>query len=258
MQIKNKDQIKAIVDKSKISTKKYGDIVLFTNGNGWYIETLIQNLLRSIKLNDPDYDNIIVFCSDMEGYKKCEELKYHMFEYVDIPDLEVSKIVDNKNSIGEHYTRLTFVKIVLISYIIELGYTPVYLDPDMSFKTKSIDDLLSYLHNPFEFVCSGTPNYMNSNIMIVKPTSIMKFLFNLTIEDVDLVIKTEGLHSDEDFLRPRMKLIMHKIHFISQTEYPPGCDAEKYIAFAKIIHANCVTGLDNKIQLIKKCDAWFI
>ena len=259
IQIENKDEIKNIIEKCKVKTDK-GEFVFFTNGNGWYINTLINNLIKSIELNDKEFDKVIVFCSDKDGYNRCKEINFNYFEYVNIPELKVSDLIENQDNKQEHYTRLTFVKIVLISYILELGYIPFYLDPDMSFKTNSIDNLITYFNNKTEFVCSGTPSYMNSNIMIVKPTLNTNFLFNLQIKDVEHVINTEGLYSDEDFLRPRMQFLqtMNKINFISQIEYPPGCDAKKYIKEAKIIHANCFVGLENKIKLIKECNAWYI
>ena len=259
IQIENKDEIKNIIEKCKVKTDK-GEFVFFTNGNGWYINTLINNLIKSIELNDKEFDKVIVFCSDKDGYNRCKEINFNYFEYVNIPELKVSDLIENQDNKQEHYTRLTFVKIVLISYILELGYIPFYLDPDMSFKTNSIDNLITYFNDKTEFVCSGTSTYMNSNIMIVRPSLNTNFLFNLEIKEVDHIINTEGLYSDEDFLRPRMQFlqIMNKINFISQIEYPPGCDAKKYIKEAKIIHANCFVGLENKIKLIKECNAWYI
>lgn len=47
MEITNEEDIKNIINKAKFNTDK-GDVVIFTNGNGWYIDTLIQNLLKSI------------------------------------------------------------------------------------------------------------------------------------------------------------------------------------------------------------------
>ena len=259
IEIENKDKIKNIIEKCKVKTDK-GEFVFFTNGNGWYINTLINNLIKSIELNDKEFDKVIVFCSDKDGYNRCKEINFKYFEYVNIPELKVSDLIENQDNKQEHYTRLTFVKIVLISYILELGYIPFYLDPDMSFKTNSIDNLITYFNDKTEFVCSGTSTYMNSNIMIVRPSLNTNFLFNLEIKEVDHIINTEGLYSDEDFLRPRMQFLqtMNKINFISQIEYPPGCDAKKYIKEAKIIHANCFVGLENKIKLIKECNAWYI
>jgi hypothetical protein len=64
------------------------------------------------------------------------------------------------------------------------------------------------------------------------------------------------MESDEDYLRPRLN--ENKTRFICQKTYPPGCDAKKYLDIAKIIHANCIIGLDNKIKLLKECDAWYL
>lgn len=257
LEIKNKDDIKNIIEKCKVKTDK-GDFVFFTNGNSWYIETLIKNLLISIDKHDKKYNNIIVFCTDKDGYKKCEEHNFNFFEYVDIPELKVSELLENKNI--EHYTRLTFVKIVLISYILELGYIPFYLDPDMSFKRESIDDLINYLDDETEFICSGNIQHMNSNIMIVKPSINTKKMFNVYSENVDYIISRNDLYSDEDYLRPYMldTKINNKIKYISQIEYPPGCHAKKYINELRIVHANCAEGLKNKVELLKNCGVWYI
>jgi len=265
IQIKNKDEINLIIEKAKIKTKDGKEIVLFTNGNSWYIDTLIKNLLESIKLNEkPEYNKVIVFCSDKDGYKKAKENNFDFFEYVDIPDLDVSNILENYNGKREYYIRLTFVKIVLISHILDLGYYPVYLDPDMSFKDNSINDLLSYLSDEYDFILSGTKSYLNSNIMIARPNIFINtYLFDIKNCDVDAIINCKNFHSDEDYLRLKINILENmninsKINYICQMTYPPGCDAKRYINKAKIIHANCISGLDNKIQFLKECNVWFI
>jgi hypothetical protein len=62
--------------------------------------------------------------------------------------------------------------------------------------------------------------------------------------------------SDEDYLRPRLD--QNKTIFICQKKYPPGSDAKKYHDIAQILHANCVIGLDNKINFLKENNAWYI
>ena len=280
MKIANEEHVKRIINKAKFNTEK-GEVVIFTNGNGWYIDTLIQNLLKSIHLHDNKY-KIVVFCTDKVGLERCKRLNYEFFEYVDIPELQVSTITENKDNNTEFYTRLTFVKIVLISYILKLGITPLYLDPDMALKKESIDKLLSYLSNQYEFVSSGCVydandlskidpekrtmlkqignqlifTNINSNIMIVKPSEYTNELFNVQHEDVERVINSNIMSSDEDYLRPRLD--ENKTCFICQQTYPLGCDVKKYLSIARIIHANCTVGLDNKIKLLKECDAWYL
>ena len=265
IQIENIDEINAIIEKAKIKTKDGKEIVLFTNGNNWYIDTLIKNLLKSIELNEkPEYNKVIVFCSDKEGYDKAKECGFDFFEYVSIPDLDVSNILENYNGKREYYIRLTFVKIVLMSHILKLGYYPVYLDPDMSFKENSIDDLLSYLTEEYDFVTSGTKNHLNSNIMIARPNSFHNaYLFFVRKHDLDFILNNNLFNSDEDYLELKLLAMERlnidlKINYICQMTYPPGCDAEKYNHKAKIFHANCITGLDNKVQFLKKYNVWFI
>lgn len=252
--IDNINEINNIIEKVKFETEKYGSVVLFTNGNDWYIPTLIHNLLLSMKIHEP-LRKIIVFCSDKAGYNKCKELGFDYFEYVDIPDLMVNNVLSGSDASTKNYTRLSFVKIVLIKHILELGYTPLYLDPDMAFLTPAIDDLLSYLdHN--DFVCAGTIGYINSNIMAVKPTDFNKKLFELTLSELNRVVYGAMTYGDEDMLRPR--LLNNPFTCIDTQKYPPGCNAVACKDIASIIHSNCVIGLQNKIDLMKKCNAWFL
>ena len=252
--IKNTDKIKEIIEKVKFQTSRHGEVVLFTNGNDWYISTLINNLLKSMEIHEPTH-KIIVFCSDKSGYEKCKDLDFKYFEFVDIPDLNVSDVLSNSDASTKQYTRLCFVKTVLVNFIIELGYTPLYLDPDMAFIRSGIDDIISYLDNN-DFVCAGQQTYINSNIMVVKPTEDNKSLFHLTVGDLNTVLEAPDKSSDEDMLRPR--LINRKFGCLDLYKYPPGNWAVKCKEIAIIIHSNCVIGLENKIKLMKDCNAWFI
>jgi len=252
--IKNTDKIREIIEKVKFQTSRHGEVVLFTNGNDWYIPTLINNLLKSMEIHEPTH-KIIVFCSDKSGYEKCKDLGFKYFEFVDIPDLEVSDVLSNSDGTTKQYTRLCFVKTVIVKFILELGYTPLYLDPDMAFIRPGIDDIISYLDNN-DFVCAGQQIYINSNIMIVKPTEDNKDLFHLTVGDLNTVLEAEDKYSDEDMLRPR--LIDRKFGCLDFYKYPPGNLAVNCKDIAIIIHSNCVIGLENKIELMKNCNAWFI
>jgi len=71
MKITNEENIKNIIEKAKFKTDK-GDVVIFTNGNGWYIDTLIQNLLKSVSIHDKEY-KVVVFCTDKDGLERCKK-----------------------------------------------------------------------------------------------------------------------------------------------------------------------------------------
>lgn len=250
----NWNDVNKIIEDTKFNTDKYGTVVIFTNGNDWYIPTLIHNLIKSFAIHEPDR-KIIVFCSDKQGYKKCSELGFKYFEFVDIPELNISNETSGTHSDTDSYTRLSFVKTVLISHILKIGYTPLYLDPDMAFLHPSIDDLLSYLDYN-DFVSAGTRHHLNTNIMVVRPTDFTQKLFEVTVPQVEHVVKSKNLYGDEDLLRPR--LINNPFTCVDVEKYPPGCNALKYLNVACIIHSNCVKGLNNKIKLMKDCNAWFL
>jgi len=150
-----------------------------------------------------------------------------------------------------------------MSYILKLGYCPVYLDPDMAFKENSIDDLLSCLTDEYDFVISGSREHLNSNIMIARPNIENRFLFFLRNYDIDFILNNVIFDSDEDFITIKLTLMKRlniniNVNYICQKTYPPGCDSEIYRDNAKIFHANCISGLDNKIEFLKKFNVWFI
>jgi GR25 family glycosyltransferase involved in LPS biosynthesis len=257
--ISNKESIKAIAEKCKISTA-HGDIVLFTNGNGWYINTLIKNLITSMKLHDADYyNNLIVFCSDQDGYQRCKEEQFENYELVTIPLLNVDSFTSNNSNDIDIYTRLCFVKVALMSYLLELGYIGLYIDPDMAFTDKAIDDLISYLKAPANIFYAGREEYINSNIMICRPCDIVKKLYSLTTDDVDYIIKTDGFYGDEDLFRSRIPSMNGiKLVCVNETNYPNGKDLPRVRSHCKMAHANYVVGLQNKIKLLTDNSCWFI
>jgi hypothetical protein len=252
--LKNPDKIIEIINKVKISTLNYGEIVFFTNGNDWYIPTLIKNLVKSMEIHEPKY-KIIVFCTDSSGYEKCKDIGFEYFEFVDIPDLMISNVLSDSDASTDHYTRLCFAKTVIMKFILDLGYTSFYIDPDMAFVKPSVDNLLSYLDKN-DFVCAGQNHYVNSNIMLAKSTEDNKRLFELPISELNRILEDKNLHSDEDMLRPR--LINKQFGCIDFYKYPPGNIAVQYKDYANMIHANYYVGLENKINLMKECNAWFI
>ena len=207
-----------------------------------------------MKKYEPD-KKLLIFCSDTQGYEKCGELGFEYYENIEIPDLNVSHILKDSDGTTSDYTKLSFVKTVIMRHILDLGYTPLYLDPDMALKRPCIPDLLSNLKD-HDFVCAGSYSWLNSNIMIAKPTPFNLELFEVTSDDISNIVEDPHLYGDEDLLRPRLKNNTDKYKCVDIKKYPNGNDALKYINHACIIHANCVIGLDNKIKLLKQCDAW--
>jgi hypothetical protein len=258
IKIKNKYEITKIIHKNKIPCGNNKDFVIFTNGNGWYIDTLIKNLLISFeKHENKALHKVIVFCTDQDAVERCKKNNFN-YCYVDIPELKVSELKDNTNYNEEFYTRLCFVKTVLIRHILNLDIIPLYLDPDMSFVKPSIFDLFTYLSVQKPFVCSGIKEHMNSNIMLIYPCNYTKALFLLTNQDVEYVINNPEEYGDEDVLRPRMAIFPQFNTFIDQEKYPTGCNAEKNKENVYIFHANCFKGLKAKIDFLKRCDAWYL
>jgi len=255
IKISNFEDFKNIIESNYILTK-FGKVVIFTNGNSWYINTLINNMIKSMKIFEKNFVNkLIVFCSDKEAEETSRKLNFNLYKYINIPKLQVSDITTDSPAGTSKYTRICFFKTVLMRQIMEMGYIPLYLDPDMAFIKPAVDDMLNYLENS-DFVCAGIPQYINSNIMISKPTTKNLELFKLSVEDLDNILEANGFDGDEDLLRPRLGSI--NFSCLNRNHYPSGADVKKVLKTTKIIHANCVKGLKNKIQLIKECGAWFL
>lgn len=249
IKIKNTKEVNDILGRT-ITRSKY---IIYTTGNSWYIDTLIHNLCISLKVYEPDI-KLIIFCTDKEGVEKCKNItEIEHYQYVDIPDLGVNTFYNNTDATTVKYTLLSFVKTVLMRHILDQNYIPIFLDPDMALKMSCIDDLISYSRIA-DFVCAGSSNHINTNIMIANDHS--KSLFSLTKEDVRKVCEASDLFGDEDYIRINLK--NYKYICVFHNHYPNGNNAMRFIDQAKIIHANCVVGLNNKINLLRMCDAWYL
>jgi hypothetical protein len=263
IEIVNWNNIKNIVESCKFTHNKYGNVVIFTNANEWYMSTLVKNLYNSMKLFEPD-KKLMIFCSDIEGYNIAKSLDYEFYAYVDIPLLNVSSFNDLNSSQSDDkqtyvkYSKLCFVKTVIMRYILENGYTPLYIDPDMCLLKPSIENLLSYLDNG-EIVLSGTPSYINSNIMITMPSFNSINLFQLKDNEVDEIIYSNNINSDEYYIYSRISNIF-KMSFIciNQNEHLGGNNIYNRNVETYTLHANCISGLYNKINALKKANGWFI
>ena len=258
--IENPLAIKRIMQDSSFETK-LGKTVIFTSGNGWYLDTLIFNLVVSMRRNDSKYaDKLTVVCTDTEAVKKCLQLGIENYILVKIPALGVESFTQNHSNDIEKYTRLCFVKTVIMSFLLDLGITGIYIDPDMAFVKPAIDDIISKaVEKPIVF--AGRPEYLNTNIMVARPTEPVKSLFNLKYEHVQIVLNTEGLYGDEDYIREcymRNIRLFGMTHYLSSEEYPNGRELGKHRTTCRMAHANCVQGLINKIQLLKSNGVWFL
>lgn len=257
--VPNWEDLKETVEKASFQHEKYGKVIIFTNANQWYIKTLIKNLYKSFEIHEPDR-NLLIFSTDQEGYEECKELGFKYFGRVEIPQLGVSKITNlHGDDRYSKYVRLCFVKIVLIKYMLENGYTPLYIDPDMALTKPCVEDLLSYLgKGNSEFVVAGKPDYINTNVMITRPIfpRVMK-MFQVEIEHVEEIIKYK-LVGDEAYISTRL-IQIYKIPYVclNRKDHVNGQDCRK-AGNSLTVHANCVSGVDNKKELLKAGNGWYI
>jgi hypothetical protein len=238
----------------------YNNTIIFTNGNETYIPTLIRNLLYSYYRFNNSY-KIGVFCSDTKALEKAKEFSIDAC-LVDIPELKVSHAYSSIAG-SEFYLRLCFVKIILIRYALELNYNVLYIDPDMTFNLNCIDDLVQikddltfakYIERP------NTIPFLNSNIMRVYPTEENKKLFDFKIEYLPSFLARLPDIGDENFLQESIYIYKIKnTKSLNPQEYPAGAESNLYKQNKiKMFHANCFVGLDNKINYLKRSNAWFI
>ena len=265
--------------------------IMFTNGNSWYIDTLIKNLIVSYNVWNTKARKIGVFCSDDEA---CTKAKTQNFTYckIDIPDLGVDTMYDSADR--KHYQKLCFVKIVLIHHALTLGYQALYIDPDMAFNNNRTGEKIDYIdsilrcENSHKFVFSDTKHIMglliegsepdlviagsplywlnngvhgkwmhiNSNLMMARPTDFNKWLFYPEKDPIFTICSATDT-SDEDYInRVTAQQETKHMAFWNSILYPPGNKAVEYKDKAFMFHANCVVGLQNKIDLLKQCNAY--
>jgi hypothetical protein len=241
---------------------------LFTNGNGWYIPTLIKNLMVSKEINETCNTTISVICSDDEAYDLAIKEGFSAFR-VHIPLLECDNLFSVKKQ--EDYYRLVFVKTVLTYHALMLGYSVIYIDPDMAFIKPSIDKIIEHttslhlINNNMEvpglLMAGSKTTNTNTNVMGVlsTPNNIELFKVDNRTFQANLLRLRNGLYAgtDEDFLVMKNQFDHEKVYYLDQEEFPNGAsnvNRDKLM----MLHANCVSGLDNKIALLKQKGGWFI
>jgi len=242
-------------------TTKYGNTVIFTNGNSWYMDTLIRNLVVSFKHHKEHKDYPFgVISSDEEGYSKAKKEYKHSF-LIKIPLLKVDNLMTVKQP--EDYTRLCFVKTALIYHALKFGYTVLYIDPDQSFIKPSVSYLLDKI-GEYGLVLAGIKEgNMNTNIIGVQPTSNNISIFELDYKTFEANLLNKRLYnrwsmSDEEFIIMKDGYDPDKIIHLDVKLFPPGSLIKDNRETAMVVHANCVSGLDNKIAFMKEYKGWFL
>lgn len=249
----------------KIAVKREGirtaGTVIFTNGNEKYISTLIRNLIKSYQVVNSNPVQIGVFCSDDKGYKTAVELGLTTC-YVNIPSLGIDEAYNSAGAGSELYLRMCFVKILLIKYALQLGYDVLYIDPDMAFNKDCLGELIN-LSTDLVFaklIREANFVFVNSNIMRVYPTTETLLIFDFVVcRDLQRYLDKLPDVSDETFLSE--KLLLHPRLGLSLDchEYPSGGYSKSISSDRiKMYHANCIVGLENKIEYMKRNNVWYI
>lgn len=258
--VENLEEYKEYLEKIKFETK-FGKTILFTNGNGWYVSTLIKNLIKSMEKNDPEFASKMgVICSDQDAYDSAIEHKMlHPF-LVKIPLLKVDKLQSVCKP--EDYTRLVFVKTVLIYHALSFGYNIIYIDPDMAAIKPSIQYIVDQMSEHGLVLAGIKDGNMNTNIIGIIPNENNINLFKVDVNTFEANLINKKIYgryccSDEEFIVIKDEYQPDRIHFIDLEKFPPG----NYIDDAKdlhMLHANGISGLDNKVNFMKKFNGWFL
>lgn len=277
--ILNSEEVEEFFKKIAIKNANTEGTLVFTNGNEKYVSSVIKNLLESVKrrcssglggqsvgvseigVSEVGVSEIGVFCSDQKAYDKAVELGMTAC-YVKIPSLGVDDAYNSAGAGSELYLRLCFVKIILIKYALKLGYDVLYIDPDMAFNQDCLRELLS-LRAPLTFAkYIRTPDYVfvNSNIMRVWPTAETSEIFDFfAARDLQTYLNMLPDVSDETFLTHRLVRAGYKAESLNVCEYPSGADSKNIPGEKiKMFHANCIVGLENKIEYLKSNGVWFV
>jgi hypothetical protein len=259
--ILNTEEVEEFFRKISIPSKNSEGTVVFTNGNDRYVDTLIRNLLESKKRRCDTCVEIGVFCSDQKAYNTAVHLGMTAC-YVKIPALGVDDAYNSAGAGSELYLRLCFVKILLIKYALQLGYDVLYLDPDMAFNKDCLSELIG-LNTELTFAKYVRKNeyvFVNSNIMRVYPTRETLEIFDFVIaRDLQTYLNMLPDVGDETFLTHRLIKNGSIGATLNTYEYPSGSDSNGIPRDdIKMFHANCIVGLDNKIEYLNRNQVWFV
>lgn len=239
---------------------KHGKTILFTNGNSWYIPTLIKNLLESMKVNETLKVPMGVICTDLDGYNTCEKYDIKHAFLAKIPLLKVDDLL--KVNKPEDYTRLVFIKMVLAYHALKLGYTVLYIDPDMAFVKPSLQYIIDMLDD-YETILAGLPEgNMNTNILGMLPRKINIKLTEIDVHtfEANILNRTKYgrfMGGDEEIMIMKDQYHTARNYYLDIDRFPPG----NYIDGSKnlmMLHANGISGLENKINFMKKYNGWFL
>lgn len=259
--ILNTEEVEEFFRKISIGSDMSEGTIVFTNGNDRYIESLIRNLLESQKTRCGSAIQIGVFCSDQKAYDRAVQLGMTAC-YVKIPALGVDDAYNSAGAGSELYVRLCFVKILLIKYALQLGYDVLYLDPDMAFNKDCLSELISLGSEVTfaKYIRRSDYVFVNSNIMRVYPTDRTQYIFDFVIaRDLQKYLNLLPDVGDETFLTHRLLTVSNVGSSLDCTEYPsgsysPGISPDRI----KMYHANCIVGLENKINYLKSNNVWFV
>ena len=251
----------------------HGKTIVFTNANGWYIQTLVKNLVLSIAANETfltDSNELLKFgiiCTDSEGYEASlkmntsrvrSQLNLYSF-FAKIPKLKVDTLA--RVSKTEDYLRLCFVKTVMIYHALVAGYSVIYIDPDMAMIKPSISYILDKMKENSLVLAGMKDANMNTNIIGVIPEEKYVKLFEVDSHTFEANLLSPGFRGgDEEFLIMKEQYEPEKIHFLDISLFPPG----KQLPYLTIktdimmLHANGVSGLDNKIKFLAENNGWFL
>jgi hypothetical protein len=259
--ILNTEEVEEFFRKISIESKNSEGTVVFTNGNDRYINSLIRNLLDSKKRRCATSVEIGVFCSDQKAYTTAVDLGMTAC-YVKIPALGVDDAYNSAGAGSELYLRLCFVKILLIKYALQLGYDVLYLDPDMSFNKDCLSELIG-LNKELTFakyIRNSNYVFVNSNIMRVYPTRETLEIFDFVVgRDLQTYLNMLPDVGDETFLTHRLIKNDSICESLDCRQYPSGSDSNGIPRDdIKMFHANCIVGLDNKIEYLKRNQVWFV
>jgi hypothetical protein len=260
--ILNSEEVEEFFKKIALKSEKTEGTVVFSNGNERYVSTLIKNLLESVRQRcDIGADRIGVFCSDQKAYEKAVELGMTAC-YVKIPSLGVDDAYNSAGAGSELYLRLCFVKILVIKYALQLGYDVLYIDPDMACNQNCLNELLC-IREPLTFAkYIRAPDYVfiNSNIIRVYPTPMTCEIFSfVVVRDLQTYLNMLPDVSDETFLTHQVIIGGHSAESLNCNEYPSGVDSKGVLREKiKMFHANCIVGLDNKIEYLRRNGVWFV
>jgi len=227
-----------------------GPAVVLTHANAWYVPTLVANLMHSARVHDAAF-TVGLVCVDDEGLavaRGAEFVAHHL-------RLDELQAVDGTGTVWmtEGYRVLANAKLFLCELAVRAGYRVLYLDPDQAMLAPCVEYLLG---RDGDVVIQTRLDGSNCHGVIKLECTEAAADYVHVATDAPV----RAVDSDEDvtFSKWQHLVATGRAAGLPFELFPTGDWLERVRDQAKLAHFNYSVGLQDKIELARRCGCWFI